>query len=324
MALPWAFVSSDLLLREPVSARAQRVAAARPLWLIGLGVLLYSTGPVFVAASSVPGPVFSLWRLWLGVPVLALAAALQGRGRPRPDRRALRWPLWAGLAFGAHQLLFMTAIKATSVTDVSLMNTLAPLLVAVAAVPLFGERPGAGFRVWSLLAIAGAGVVVLGAATGPSGNLGGMLLAIANVVFFGVFFLLSKLSRPHIAVLPFLLGVILVAAVAVSAFAVVTAQPVAAIGTRDLLLALAVAAGPGTVGHFVSTWPLRWVPANVPPVMRLAQPVAAGGLAWLFLGQPVTGAHLLGGVLTIAGVCGALLTPGGRRLRRDALSAAPH
>jgi len=300
-------------------ARIQTLASRYPLVLVSAGVCLYSTGPVLVQASSVSGPVFSFWRLLLGVPVLGLATvvALRAGGR-RPDRRALRWPLWAGAAFGLHQLLFMSAIKLTSVTDVSLMNTLAPLLVAAAAVPLFGERPGAGFRAWTLVAMAGAAVVVVGASSGPEGSLPGMLMAVVNVVAFGAFFLLSKASRDHIDVLPFLFGTMVVAAVTVSAYTVLSGAPVTAISRRDLGFAFAVAAGPGALGHFIMTWPLRWVAANIPPIIRLAQPLLAGTMAWWFLGEPVTTAHVAGGALTLVGVFGAVLSRSGRQLSADA------
>ena len=289
--------------------RLQRAGRRQPLAPIWFGVALYSTGPVFVQASSLSGPVFSFWRLWLGVPVLGVATLLLLRnGGRRPNRRALRWPLYSGLAFGLHQLMFMTALKATSVTDVSLMNTLAPIVVAIVAVPLFGERPSRSFRLWTLLAMAGAAVVVLGASSGPQGQPLGMVLALGNVFAFAAFFLVSKLSRVDIDVLPFLLGTMFVAALTVSAFVWITHQPLGAIGGRDLLFTLAVAAGPGAIGHFATTWPLRWVAANVPPVIRLAQPVLSGVLAFLILGEAITSAHLLGGSLTLAGVCGALLS----------------
>lgn len=289
--------------------RVSGAAARHPLVLIALGVLLYSTGPVFVAASTVSGPVFSFWRLWIGVPALGLLTALHVRAGGRwPDRRAWRWAGWAGLAFGSHQLLMFTAIKATSVVDVSLMNTLAPIIVAIAAVPLFGERPGWRFRAWTVLAMAGAAVVVLGASAGPEGDPLGMAMAVGNVIAFGGFFLLSKLGREDIDVLPFLFGVMVVAAVSVTVFNLLTGEPISIIGGRDLGLAAATGLGPGIVGHFVMTWPLRWVAANVPPVMRLAQPILSGLLAWWLLTEPITAPHLLGGALTLAGVAGAVLT----------------
>lgn len=270
-------------------------------------MLLYSTGPVFVGASEASGPVFSFWRLWIGAPVLGLLTALHVRAGGRwPDRRAWRWAGWAGLAFGAHQLLMFTAIKATSVVDVSLMNTLAPIVVALAAVPLFGERPGWAFRTWTLLAMAGAAVVVVGASAGPEGDPVGMAMAMGNVVAFAGFFLLSKLGRDHLDVLPFLFGTIVVAALAVSGYCLLAGEPLGTVSGRDLGLAAATGLGPGIVGHFVMTWPLRWVAANVPPVMKLAQPVVAGLLAWWLLSEPIGDTHLLGGLLTLVGVAGAV------------------
>lgn len=292
-------------------ARSQR----HPLALVCVGVVLYSTGPVFIGASEVPGAVFSFWRLWIGVPVLGVAAAIQlARSKQRPNLRAWRWALLAGLSFGAHQVCFMIAIKATSVADVALMGSLSPIIVAVAAVRLFGERPGRIFRAWTAVAMAGTAVVVIGAAGGPTGDPGGTVLALLNVVFFAGFFLVSKLGREDIGVLPFLFGVMLVAAISVTAYAAVAGEPIGSIGRRDLIYATTLAVGPGAVGHFVMTWPLRWVAANVPPVLRLAQPILSGVLAWLLLSQPITVTHLLGGTLTLIGVGGAVLSPAGRRL----------
>jgi drug/metabolite transporter (DMT)-like permease len=223
------------------------------------------------------------------VPVLGAATLLGIRaGGRRPDLRAWRWSLWAGACFGAHQLLFFSAIKVTSVTDVSLMNVLSPVVVALVAVPLFGERPGAGFRGWSLVAMAGAAVVVLGASGGPQGNPLGMLMAVGNVVGFAGFFLLSKRARSEIDVLPFLFGVVVVAAVTVSTVALVWGEPIGDVRARDLGLALVVAAAPGALGHFLTTWPLHRVAANLPPLLKLAQPVLAGALAYAALGEPIS------------------------------------
>jgi drug/metabolite transporter (DMT)-like permease len=301
----------------PRRARLEAVAARRSLWLLAVGVALYSIGPVLAQASALSGTAFSFWRLWIGVAALGAATWLHARAGGRlPDRRALRWTLWAGLAFAAHQVLFFSAVKATSVADVALVGTLSPVFVAVLAVPLFGERPGPAFRTWTAVAMVGTAVVVTGGSVGPDGDPAGMAMAAGNVLAFAGFFLLSKRGRPDIAVLPFLFGVMVVAAVAVSVFVAVAGLPVGGATSRDLVLAAAVALGPGLVGHAAMTWPLRWVPANVPPVLKLGQPFVAGLLAWLFLGEGVTWVHLVGGVLTVAGVAGAVLTPSGRRFAR--------
>jgi hypothetical protein len=58
-----------------LGARIRELGQRHALAPIVLGVVLYSTGPVFVRASSVSGPVFSFWRLWFGVGVFAAGAA---------------------------------------------------------------------------------------------------------------------------------------------------------------------------------------------------------------------------------------------------------
>jgi drug/metabolite transporter (DMT)-like permease len=81
-----------------------------------------------------------------------------------------------------------------------------------------------------------------------------------------------------------------------------------------LALAAGIALLPGLVGHFVMTWPLQFVPANIPPVIRLATPLLAGAFAWLLLGQVIGWPELLGGAITLVGVAGSVLSPSGRRL----------
>jgi drug/metabolite transporter (DMT)-like permease len=194
--------------------------------------------------------------------------------------------------------------------DVTLMNTIAPILVGVLAIPMFGERPSASFRLWSVVAIAGTVVVVLAGSSGPEGDPMGMLLAALNVVGYCFYFVWSKQARDKIDTVPFLFGAIVFAALLVSAFAVLAGEPVGSITAHDLALCAAVAVLPGVIGHFSVTWSLRWVPANIPPVIMLGIPVVSGLLAWAFLGQGVHPAQVLGGLLTVAGVAGALRMSG--------------
>lgn len=301
------------------SNAVQRFGRRHPLAPIALGVVMYSTVTVFVRASSASGPVFSFWRLWFGVVVLGAVAAVHAvRAGTAPTLRSMRFAVVAGVAFGAHQLLLFTAVKLTSVADVTLVNTLSPLVTGLLAVPFFGERPGRGFQLWSAVAMVGAAVVVVGGATGTTGSPLGMGLALANVVAFAVFFLVSKASRDELDVMPFLAVSLAVGGLIVTAFVLATGQDVGSATRTDLVYAAIVAAGPGALGHIAMTWPLAWVPANIPPVIRLAIPVLASTWAWLFLGEGVGPSHLVGGAIVIVGVAGAITSRSGRALVRQA------
>ncbi|MGH2819047.1 MAG: DMT family transporter [Actinomycetota bacterium] len=297
----------------PAGARLQSAAGRSPLAMMVAGTLLYGVGPVMIQASSVSGPVFSLWRLLAGIPLFAAPLPLYVRmGGRWPGRRAWRWALWGGLAFGIHQVLFTTALKATSVTDVTLVGTLAPVVTAILAVPLFGERPGIGFRIWTVVAMAGASIVIVAASSGPEGDPAGMVMASSNVVFFSLFFLFGKMSRAEMDVLPFLFGMTCAASVVVGAVCLATGQPVGAVTQTDLLLAVGLALVPGGVAHFMTTWPMRWVPANIPALLQLMVPAISGLLAWRLLDEPIEVRHFVGGAITLVGVAGAVLAPGTR------------
>lgn len=280
---------------------------ALPLAMVWVAAVVFAIGPVLVADASVSGAVFSFWRLWSGVGIMAVAVlAHRVRTGIGTTRTGWSWAARCGVAFAIHQLMFMSSIRLTSVVDVTLMNTLAPLVVAVLAAKLFGERPGATFRLWSLVAMAGAAVVIVSGSAGPTGNPGGMVLAAGNVVFYAVFLVWSKESRAHIDTIPFLFGSVLVSAVCVSAYVLVVGARPGTATTRDLVMCFVVALVPGALGHFSMTWALRWVPANLPAVILLCEPVLSGVLAWIVLGQGVTATTVAGGVLTLVGVLGAL------------------
>lgn len=279
-----------------------------PVAAIWVGMLTYSTGPVMVASSTVSGPEFSHMRLLIGIPVLFVPAMITRlRTARRPSLRIRLWTAAAGVMFALHQLTFMTAVKRTSVADVMLMNTLAPIFVMLLAVPLFGERPDRRVRGWTVLAILGGVIIAVGGAATPGGDPVGVALAAANVLFFAGFFLFSKVVRPETDVWPFLFEALLVSAAVVVGWFFFSGRGIMpSASQKDWVLAVLMAVGPGAIGHFFMTWPLEWVRASVPPTIRLLQPLSAGGLAWLILGQQVSAYQVAGGGVAIAGVLGVL------------------
>lgn len=283
--------------------------------LICIGILLFSIGPVMFQSADASGQVIAFWRLVFGVCILGAATLVYVRvtGR-RPTRAGWLWAVRCGVMFVANQLFFLAALNATSVVDVTLMQVLQPVLVAVLAVRMFGERPGAQFRVWSAVAVAGAVVVALFGSSGPEGDPTGMACAIASIVLFALYFVWSKQARDEIDTWPFLFGVSATSLVIVTITFLFTGDSPRNVTSDDLWLALAIAALPGAIGHFVSTWPLRWVPANVPPLLQLAIPFLASALAWLVLDEAIELGHVIGGALTMVGVAGAIRSPAGRRL----------
>jgi drug/metabolite transporter (DMT)-like permease len=92
----------------------------------------------------------------------------------------------------------------------------------------------------------------------------------------------------------------------VTAFVHLTEGGVHGTTRADLFYAITLAAVPGGLGHLAMTWPLKRVPANLPPVIKLPTPFVAGLMTWALLGEAMTWMHLLGGVVTLGGALGAI------------------
>ncbi|MGY9083110.1 MAG: DMT family transporter [Acidimicrobiales bacterium] len=305
------------------SSPADAFGARFPFQLVVLGIVFYATGPVLARSSDTTGLLLSFWRLWFGVAAFSLALLVHRlSGRSIGSARGIRLAMLAGAVFSVNQVAFFTAVKRTSVVDVSLLGTLAPILVALLAVPLFGERPAARFRWWSLVGIAGAIYIVLGSSSGPDGDLLGMLLGLLATAAFACFFVISKLVREEVPVVSFLAFVMTTAAVCVSGYALMLGSDPSSVESPDLWRALGMALIPGALGHIAMTWPLRHLPANVPPLFRLATPAVAGLFAWIFLGEGFTIVHVIGGAIIIAGLSGAISSQAGRDLVAEARKAA--
>ena len=277
-----------------------------------------STGLIAVQSSDLTGIQFSFWRMWGAVGVLGLLAAVRAIWFGiRPPLSSLRWAVWPGLFLGFAQPLFFTAMKLTSVADVVLLNSLVPLLVSLIAIPILGERPGARFRLWTVLAVFGAAMVVYGGSTGIEGNPAGMGLALVSLIGWSFYLVFLKIARMHLDTIVLLWSVFATGSVGVTVYMAATGWGIGPATSRDLLLVAYTVILPGGVGVFLLTWSFRWLPANIPPLALRAEPVMAAALAWWLLSEPITLMHFIGGGIALVGVAGGILSPSGQRLMAD-------
>lgn len=271
------------------------------------GVFLYSLSPVLVRQSDLSGPAFSFWRMLLAVPVLAVAAAvMRRRARSSPPTTPATGGTWlllvGGLGLAANQLFTMSALKLTSVANVTLIGTLAPVIVGVAAFLLLAERQSRTVWLWTVVAMAGAGFVVVAAAGGVKADLWGMALALSGVVSFAGFMLAARHSRHQLS--GFLLWTTASGSLVLIGFVAVTGTDIAVTHRGDVVRLLLVIFGSATVGHALFTWSLRATSAGFGAAMRLTQPLMASAIAWFLLGEPVGAAQWWGGAVILVGVAG--------------------
>lgn len=256
----------------------------------------FSWGFVLIKAIPLQPAVLAFWRLLIGVAFLTITATILRI--PWPRQRGL--VLLAGLAFGAHQLIFIAATKMTSIAIVTLMGATMPLVVTLASGRAIGERLSPLFILASLLAVAGVGVVMHANIDSSSRSSTGDILAFVNVIVFAGYFLVAKRARMSGApTVTFTAGFL-----AVSLAVVIPAmfwQGFAVPSATNFGLLAVLALGPGN-GHLLVNWAHRRISAALSSLVLASIPLLSSLWAYLVLDEQFTLRHGIGMVIVIIAI----------------------
>jgi drug/metabolite transporter (DMT)-like permease len=280
----------------------RRAASEAGLIAVVLALAGFSWGFILVKLIGMPAPLVAFWRLLVGASVLTAVAVAWRVPWPRGRRDVFL----AGLAFGCHQLLFITAVQETSVAMVTLLSATQPLLVAVVSNRSVGERVPRALFGYATLALAGVGAVVVASLDDGVRSWHGDLLAVANVLAVTSYFLLAKRARlsgaPTLTFTASFL-IIALAPVSIGLGFVDFAVP----GGQQWVYLLLLALGSGNC-HLLLNWAHPRVSAALASLILAALPLLSSVWAYLVLGEPYTWRHALGMMLVVAAI------EGGRRV----------
>jgi drug/metabolite transporter (DMT)-like permease len=246
--------------------------------------------------------VIAFYRLWFAIPLLWILAAAIPSIRRRLGRDWLVGCVVGGSLFGLHQILFFTAVKLTSVANVTIIGALQPILVLFVAGPLFGEPVPRRALGWAGLALLGTALVVLGA-TGASGaSPRGDALAFVNLFAFTAYFLASKRIRARVGSWEYVIGMSTVSGVLVTVVVLAMHADLTSPQAFDFAILFTLALFPGTLGHVLTNWAHAHATAFSISMMLLAVPVVSTTGAAVALGETLTRLQLLGGIVVLASI----------------------
>ncbi len=259
-----------------------------------------------LSRDAAASPLLVGWsRLAIAAPCLVLAAGAARLGARHPTRRA--WPslrdlpLCAalGLAMAAYQVCYFRAVTLVGVAAAALLAICsAPLLIAVLAAALLGERLTSLVRLSLGMAVRGLDQV-----TGHFGL--GALLALGAGVSYAVYAVAAKGLLARVTPLA-------VAAITFALAAVFLAP--ALLGEEALLhtlsagwpLFLYLGVGPTAVAYALFTAGLTRVPATAAGIVSLLEPLTATTLGLVVFGERLGAVGTAGALLLLLAL--ALLT----------------
>lgn len=291
-------------------ATPKSVAAHIPLVVVGIVVVLFGLGPPLTKLVTAPPLVGAAMRFAISVPVLVLLLATRGG---QVDRRLLRTTMWPGLAFGTNLIFVFATLQEVTVSVLSTVVANQPALLLLLAGPLFGERPTVKHVLWTLGGVAGAALVILGAGSEVRATPVGLLLALAALVTFTVYWVLTRQARSGTDIDP------IAWMAGVNVWALVSAIPPVIIWTNlddwrqfggtDWLWILLIALLTGALGHVMMSWAHAYVEAARSSLYLLGMHVVAVGVSWPIHGEALTIVQVLGGAIVLLCVAMVIRIP---------------
>ncbi len=278
----------------------------RGTWLVLAAAVLWGTtgtAQALAPPGAQPASVGAV-RLLFGGLILLVIAFLRGS-----LRRTGRWPLvttlMAGASMAAYQMLFFAGVARTGVAVGTIVGIgSSPILAGVIGFLVRGERPGRTWAGATSLSVIGCGLLIV-AGESIQIDAGGILLAVGAGASYAVFTVVSKgllQDREPQAVMAvtFNLGTLLILPLLLTVDLGWLLTPGG--------MAVAVHLGLITVGIAYSLFGkgLKLVPVATAATLTLAEPLTAGFLGVVVLGEKLTMVAALGILLIFSGL--ALLT----------------
>lgn len=272
--------------------------------------LLAAAGTILVWSSAFPAISYglqafapaelALLRFLIASLLFALPVAFGWiRLPPRRD-----WPAIGVLALigmTAYQLSLGYAMTRVPAGSAAVILSLAPGVTAALAAARLGEPVGRRRVIGLAIAFGGALLVILGGGRAirfePLA-----LLVLVSVLATSVYFVWQKPLLQRTTPLGFAAASVFAGTLGLLPFGLHLPEKIALASIAQIGGAAYLATGPTVLGYVAWGYAIARAPVSVVSSFLYAQPLLAGVIAWLWLGQTMAALAIFGGVVTLAGV----------------------
>lgn len=280
----------------------RRSPAFVPLLAAAVTIVVWSSAfPAIAYGLRAFSPAeLSLLRFGIASAALAIPVAFSAIRLP-PLRD---WPavvILALIGMTVYQLCLGYALTRIPAGSAAVIVALAPGVTSALAALRLGETLTA--RMGIGLAVAFAGVVLVTLGSGRELRFEPMaLLVLVSVFATSVYFVWQKPLLARTDALGFTTASIFAATLGLLPFGMHLPEKIALASTGQLVSAAYLGLGPTVLGYVCWNWALSRAAASTVSSLLYVQPLIAGVLAWLWLGQTLGALAVAGGVLAVGGV----------------------
>ena len=264
--------------------------------------LAMSVSPTLVRFADV-GPLTSaFWRVFLVLPVLWVWMQQDEKKGGRRGKRFAIATVFAGLAFAGDLLFWHLAIMNTTVANATFFATMAPVWVVVFGWLLLRQRTERTVLAGLALCIVGGSALVFESLNVNPIHALGDGQGIVTGMFFGLYFLAVGAARKVTGAGRVTFELSVVTAAVLFAFAMVIEGDLVpkTLSGWAVLFALAFVSHAG--GQGLLSVALGRLPTAFSSLVIFLEAIAAAGIAWVVLDEPVSWLQAAGGVIIIIGI----------------------
>ncbi len=279
-----------------------------PYLVMAAAVVCVSSGSILVRLAAAPALSVALYRIALASAILSPFAWRAGlESWPRLARRQTLAMVASGVALGLHFGTWIASLSFTTVAASVLLVNTAPLFTLGFSRLFLGE--GVSRTTASAMAVAMLGALAIAAGDwqGQTGSLWGAGLALAGGIALAFYQVIGRGLREALPLNAYVLAVWGVAALTLALLALLWRAPLWGFSAQSAVCFLALALLPTLGGHGLINLALRLLPAPTVGLFLLGEPVGAGLLAYLILGETPAGLTLAGGGLVVAALFAIVL-----------------
>jgi drug/metabolite transporter (DMT)-like permease len=274
---------------------------------------LFSFTAVFVRLSEVGPAATGFWRYTFTVPFMIAWIAILARRRPTrvlPTRREAASLFAAALMLATNVVTWQGAIIETSIANAVLLANLHPIMVAIGAYYLFGERMSWPFWFGLVLAVIGTALLIR-AGAGPLAALNrGDLLALIGAASFGAWVLLAKAQRGSLSTPVTMAWNMGLGAPMLLIYTAAVGEPIMARTAHGWGLLFAFAVTINVIGLSIFTYTAGRLSASINAAALLIIPVLSTTYGWILFDESVSLTQGIAAALVLAGL---FLTQRGQR-----------
>lgn len=284
-----------------MSSGSQRAGRTYEVFFV-LGIIAISFSAIFIRWSNAEASVIAMYRLFITNLIL-----LPFAWRSRHEMLRLKPKQWgllaaSGLLLGLHFLLWMNSLRYTSVASSTVILTLQPVLVLLGSIWLFKDKI-------NRMMLLGMGIALVGSIAIGSGDfrlsgtaLYGDVLSLLGTLTISVNMLIGQHLRKELAALSYNFWMFFMAACSLAGYNLAMDYPFTGYPAKEWGIFFLLSVVSTLFGHYLFNWLLRYMNATTVSMAILGEPICASLLAWVLLGEFLTGLQLFSGLIILVGV----------------------